>query len=612
MLQKMRSAAKWVWIFVMLAFVGGFLLVETSDLLSRSTITPTTAVAKVNGEPILYTAYEQRIQQEVQSEQQRSGRSLSEDEVLRIRNAVFDQMVADVLLRQEYDRRGIVVTDEEIQSFALTDPPSWIRESPEMQTEGRFDIDKYRRFIRSSYAKQAGVLVGLEQYFRAQIPQYKLFNQLQSGVFVTDAELWRIWQDQHDSAQVSFVAFRPTVDSTTTASDNDLRAYYDAHKDDFKSTGQAWVTVVRLRRELTAADSAAVRQRAAALRAEIASGTAKFEDVARRESVDTASGTQGGDLGRSPADRYVPEFSQAARSLRVGEISQPVLSPFGYHLIRLDDRKGDTLALHHILLSIHPTDSAQARLDRTADDLARIAASASADQGAKLDTAARKLQLTPMHLVVRENEPAQYQGSLIPSVSAWSFGGARPGETSPLFDDANGYYLARLDSVRHADDAGLDAVRAEVRQRLVTERAVGALVPMAEKFAAAAARSTLEAAARTEGGGREVQHSPVFARGTFVPGIGQFNEAIGASFGLPVGAVSAPVKTADAVFVLRVDRRVQADSAAWLGQRATQRQMRLQQLQQQRSQMYMQDLRESAKIEDYRRQINATIRRTAA
>jgi parvulin-like peptidyl-prolyl isomerase len=73
--------------------------------------------------------------------------------------------------------------------------------------------------------------------------------------------------------------------------------------------------------------------------------------------------------------------------------------------------------------------------------------------------------------------------------------------------------------------------------------------------------------------------------------------------------VSAPVKTSDAVFVLRVDKRVQADSAAWVKQIPQQRQLRMQQLQQQRVQMFLQDVRQSAKVDDHRKQILASMQR---
>src|SRR5205085_2086831 len=145
-------------------------------------------------------------------------------------------------------------------------------------------------------------------------------------------------------------------------------AYFDQHKTDFAGPGRAVLSVVMIPRVVTAADSAAARTRALQLRDEIAKG-AKFEDVAKRESADTASGAQGGDLGRGGKNRFVPEFEKAAYALKVGEVSQPVLTPFGYHLIRVDEHKGDTLALRHILIKIQPSDSASTRVDREADQL---------------------------------------------------------------------------------------------------------------------------------------------------------------------------------------------------------------------------------------------------
>ena len=110
MLQQMRGLAKYIWVLVALFFVGGFLLYETSGLLGRTAITPTTAVAVVNGQEIPYNVYINRVQNEIQAAQQRNqGRSLTEDDNRQIENSVFDQMVAEILLNNEYRKRGIVV-----------------------------------------------------------------------------------------------------------------------------------------------------------------------------------------------------------------------------------------------------------------------------------------------------------------------------------------------------------------------------------------------------------------------------------------------------------------------------------------------------------------------
>ena len=607
MLQTMRSSAKFVFWILAIAFIGGFLLVETSGLLGRTAVTPTTAVASVNGTDILYTDWQRRAQQLVQQEQQsQSGRSLTQDEITRIDNQAFEDMVADILLQQEYRRRGITVSDEELRSYAQFAPPAWVRSAPDLQTEGNFDPAKYQRLLASSQARQSGLLVALEQYFRSEVPKQKLFEQVVSGLYVPDAELWRAWQDATDSAQISFVAFRPTLTAAdSNVSDDELRKYYDAHHAEFDRPAHGTVSVLYIPRVVSAADSAAVRARIAALRAEIAGG-AKFDEVAKRESADSVSGAQGGSLGKSTRGRLVPEFEKVAYTLQPGELSQPVLTQFGYHLIKLDSRSGDTLTLRHILLRIEPSDSSAAKVDREADQLARL--TASSDQPAKFDSAARTLKLTPFRVTVTDGEPAQYNGKYVPSVSAWAFNGAKIGETSDLFDAEDGYYIARLDSLSPGGKT-FDASKSAVRERVARSRAVERLVPAAQALVQAARSSSLEAAAAAKG--LTVTKTPLTTRAGAAQQFGSLGEAVGAAFALPAGTLSTPIRQDDGVFVMRVDARKPAERAPFEAQKNDLRARRLQQMRQQRLQMFMDDLRKSAKLTDKRKDINAQIRRQA-
>jgi hypothetical protein len=260
------------------------------------------------------------------------------------------------------------------------------------------------------------------------------------------------------------------------------------------------------------------------------------------------------------------------------------------------------------LVRIQPSDTTTTRIDREADQLSKLAGSS--EQGSKLDSAAKKLGLKIQRLQALEGEPAVLNGVQIPSASAWAFGGAKVGETSDLFDDENGYYLARLDSIREGGEAKFENVKEEVRPRVALQRQIDKLVPEAQKVASAAATSSLESAAQQAN--KKVEQTPMFARSSLVPGLGQFTEAVGAAFGLPTGAVSAPVKTAEGVYVLRVDKRIVADSTAFGAQKEAQKTMRLQQLRQQRIQMFLQDMRKAAKIDDRRKQINAATRRAEA
>ncbi|HEX9562695.1 MAG TPA: SurA N-terminal domain-containing protein, partial [Gemmatimonadaceae bacterium] len=87
MLQQMRSAAKWIWIFLIVAFVGGFLFVETSGLLGRDQVTTTSVVATVNGVDIPYLTWVNVSNSIAQQREQYTGRGLNLDE----RREVEDQ-----------------------------------------------------------------------------------------------------------------------------------------------------------------------------------------------------------------------------------------------------------------------------------------------------------------------------------------------------------------------------------------------------------------------------------------------------------------------------------------------------------------------------------------
>ncbi len=603
----MRASAKYIWIIIVVLFVGGFLLAQTSGLLGRAPVTNTTAAATVNGEDILANTWYQATQNLEQDETQRSTQPISLDERQRLMDQAFDQLVSDALLRQEYRRRGITVSDDEILQAARYSPPPQLTQAPDLQTEGQFDPAKYQRLLASPLARQNGLLLQLEQYYQTEIPKEKLFDQVASDVYVSDEQLWRRFQDTHDTAQVSFVAFEPEriADSAVRVSDDEVRAYYDTHKKLFDRPGTAKVSVIIVPRTVTATDSAAVRAHALALRARILGGE-KFTDIARAESADSVSAANGGSLGKGPKGRFVAPFETAAYALKTGEISQPVLTQFGYHLIKVDARKGDTITVSHILLHIQQSDSAAVKTDRRADSLARIAAST--DQPAKFDEAARTLQIPVIRSSVVEGNTLTVNGQYIPSVGPWAFQGAKPGETSELFDAQDGYYLARLDSLTPGGALSLDRAKQDIRAYLLRQKKIDALIPQARNYAKIAAASSLEQAAKLMN--LQVVSTKPFTRVTGVPELAQAPEAVGAAFMLPLHTVSEPIRSTGEVVVERADNRIPASRAAFEAQKDALRAQSLQQLRQQRVKEFLSNLRAVAKIDDKRKQVEASARRT--
>src|SRR5881227_335094 len=354
MMRSMRVIVKPVFYVLAISFVAWLAIGQVTDILGGGK----DVVLKVNGEVVRSQPFQLQYQAALEQyrRQQRGGRLTREDEQ-QIQNQVADQFIHNILLGRAYRRLGITVSDEEIIHAARSGPPPQILQQvlqeATFQTNGQFDITKWQRYLASAGPEFTSQV---EQLYRDYLPQRKLEEYLTADVYVPDAKLWRIWRDQHESVTVALLAVRPedVPDSLAPVSDLELERYYGAHQADFKRPAAAWLSYVELPRVPNAADSAAALAHARALRAEIAGGKAKFADVAKRESADSGSGSRGGDLGwvKRTGGGFVAPFAAAVRRLAPGILSEPVLTEFGVHLIRIDAAKGDSVRVRHILVPI--------------------------------------------------------------------------------------------------------------------------------------------------------------------------------------------------------------------------------------------------------------------
>jgi peptidyl-prolyl cis-trans isomerase C len=139
------------------------------------------------------------------------------------------------------------------------------------------------------------------------------------------------------------------LQQTSTVSDADVQAYYDAHKADYEILTARHILIrvkgapmpgVPGKPELTDDEAKA---KAEALRKRIVGGE-DFAKIAKEESDDVSSGEKGGDLGEFKKGMMVPPFETAAFALKPGEVSAPVLTPFGYHIIQVQTHTTKTLA----------------------------------------------------------------------------------------------------------------------------------------------------------------------------------------------------------------------------------------------------------------------------
>jgi len=597
MLRTMRANAKWVFYILAIAFVLWLAIGQVMSILGPSG----SVVLRVNGDEFQVNDFQQRVQAAAEQYRQQNGTApMSREEDEQIRDQVINQMIQDALLRQEYKRLGIRVSDEEIIEMARNSPPPEVTRDPQFQTDSQFDIRKWQQFLATT--SDRAVLAQLEAIYRDQIPRIKLAQYLTSDVYVSDAKLWRIYKDQHDSVQVASLAIWPyTIPDSSAISDAELTAYMKKHPDEFpKQPSVAYVRYVSVPRLPNAADSAAARARVAKVRAELARG-AKFEDVAKRESSDSGSGQRGGEIGwlKRSDTRLVEPFMVAVRALKPGQLSAPVPTQFGYHLIRIDEAKGDSVKVRHILIPIALQGDHLDQVEARADTLERLAAERA--DPAILDTVARRmgLPLSPIYQVV-EGQPFTVGQYRVPDVSIWAFESPR-GETSPVIEAASGYYVFRLDSLSPGGEARLDQARPRATQFVRLERQKVLARQRADSIAKTLSAGDLIAAAKARG--LDVQRLGWFTR--LHPPAYFSNEpaAVGTAFGLGVGERSGVIEGDRGDFILQSLGRKLADSSAWLAQKDAQRTQFRQAAEQARIQQYMEGVRARAKIVDRRKDL---------
>lgn len=322
-------------------------------------------VAKVNGEKLYQNEVDmvvERQRQRLMEEAAQAGRSASDIDVAKLRKSVLDDLVTRLLLTQESERIGYLVSDASV--FRM------IREVPAFQEDGKFSQARYEMMLRQIGESPAT--------YPAKARQELAYSMLIAGMgqsgFLTRTELERLSALESQRRDIHFASIPAArfLDQVAVT-DDEVKAFYEANPKRFTTEETVALDYLTLRRDdllpriqvsedelqeryqeklkelaadeqrqaqhiLLKADGGsddellkkmkAVEQRARA--------GEDFGKLAREFSQDEGSVAGGGDLGLAGRGQFVPEFEAALFGLKPGEISAPVKTEFGYHLIKLN------------------------------------------------------------------------------------------------------------------------------------------------------------------------------------------------------------------------------------------------------------------------------------
>lgn len=597
MMQIIRSSAgKFIVIPLVLAFIAWMVFELGMDVLGGGTTRPG-ELGAVNGQPITAEAYNAQYNQLYQQAQQQG--QVPAELARRLQDEAWERLVTDMLVRQELRARGITVTDREILWAARNLPHPDLMQQEIFLTDGVFDIEKYRQFLAGP-SVDAAMFAQLEAYYRDWLPREKLLRQLAAGRYVTDAELWRAYRDQNETATVDLVAMDLSKVPAPQVSDAEVKRYYEENREQFRRAEGARLKVASVPLTITDADRAATVERASELRQEILDG-ADFAAVAERESADPGSKAAGGDLGTFSRGQMVPAFDEAVFSLPVGEISEPVVSPFGVHLIQVQSREGDEATARHILLDFEKSDEELERLEKQLEQVRARARSGSLQQAAAAEpgvTFREGVEITAAAPMIPGVGPAMEAINWAQEEADAREDGAGEG-VSDVLESGDALYLAELEEYLPAGITPLAQATPSIRMLLEQRKRREAAREQAEAMLAEIRQGrTLEQVA--EARGLRVERSGPFTRVDQNPRLGQANAATGAAFGTPIGSVALPAVTSAGVFLVRPVERTEADRREWERQKTQQRQQAMAAVEQDLFSQWLASVREEARIRDNR------------
>jgi len=592
MMKAMRKLTKQILWIVIAAFVGTIIFAWGMEFSAKKQ--KRGILASINGQNIHLTTFQYLYDQALRETEETQGR-VDDQTAYQIREEVWNQMVKEYLLQQEVERRGITVTDAELLDYLKRFPPREIMQSPSFLTpEGEFDYQRYLQALADPRFPWEQV----EPYVRSSLGLSKLQQLIVGLVRVTDQEVKQYYIDENEKVKVKYllVPVSQFFRKDLTVSDQNMQTYYEEHQEDFKVDQSANLSYAVFEKKPSEIDEQKTKERLLDIKEEIEEGE-DFAELAQEFSEDIASAEEGGDLGWFGEGKMIEAFEKAAFALKPGEMSEPVKTEFGWHLIKVFDQrkkgKEKEVKASHILL--------KTRISQETSDQLKLKVEELADQTkeSNLAKAAEEQNLT-----VSQTDwffkGGYIQGiGINPELDEFAFNN-KIGTVSEVIETANGFYVFEINERRPAGISPLEEVKGVIEQKLRKAKADSLAYVEAQKiYEQIRTGKSLKKAAKDNEASYALTDE--FSRNSFVPEIGNVPEFIGASFSLhSEDRLSPPIKTDLGTFIIEFVSKTPIDDSLFISIQDSLGSMVLRGKQVQVYQEWFTQLRESAKIKDYR------------
>jgi peptidyl-prolyl cis-trans isomerase D len=591
MLDRMRRHKgwlKWSLAIVILAFI----VLYIPSFLKPDVAGNNDVVASVEGRDITVGRFRQAYERQMQAYRAQFGGNVDERMLkqLGIDQRIVQQMIEEETALVEAARLGITASDEEVRTR--------IASMPGLQENGQFiGEQRYRQLLQMQTPPLT--VNDFEDQIRRGITIEKLRAALTNWISVSDKEVEDEFRRRNEKVKLAVVSFpADKFREGLEATDAELNAYYDAHKNELKvpekrKVKYALVDMQAIRNKIAVSpddikryyedneqqystpeqvrashillktegkDDAAVKKQADDLLAKAKAG-ADFAKLATQYSEDEASKVKGGDLDFFPKGQMVPEFDKVAFSLKPGEISDLVKSQYGYHIIKVTDKKtASKKSLDEVRAQIEDQlkwERAQAEAQRVADEVAgKLKKPEDFDGYAK----GRGLTVGESSFFTREDPIAGL--GMAPAVAERAFE-MKQGDVSEPIRTQQGFAFITVTARQDPYVPKLDEVKARVREEVLKKKAVDVARQKAASIGAQMKTGDFNAAAKAAG--LQVKTTEFVARGAAIADIGASPAVDAVAFKMQPNDVSDPIVTDNGTVIVKVLERqdpVPADVAS--------------------------------------------------
>ena len=325
-------------------------------------------VGSLNGKPILFEDFNQLVSNEINRMDQQSGRLISDEEREYIRAVVWERLIADLIIQEQIVENKIVVGDEEVLFQMKNNPPPFLQNSDAFQSFGRFDLEKYLDAVLNPGQIDWKPIEDFMQ--NVYLPSYKLQQYITNSAAISSIDVLEDYKKRFLDYKIEVLHVTDkAIDQdfyngllTDRPSDDELRNIYNENISEYDQPELRYLKYVKWPIISNATDSLRVKLEAEDLIFRLNDGE-DFALLANTYTQDPSNSAdpqnlKGGDLGWFNKGQLLPEFEIASFEAEKGSIVGPILTQYGYHVIKVNDKRtvesSEQVNASHILLTIQP------------------------------------------------------------------------------------------------------------------------------------------------------------------------------------------------------------------------------------------------------------------